>query len=125
MVRKFKELSEDVQDFVVQIEMLKDAFGYKYFLKLKQKSDNELLKYLLGSMLMMFAPIFSYEVVKDGKYGVINHESDVTKTELEKARNRILKMKPTEESDHAKLIIKEMEIDFEQYVFDFCFHFHR
>lgn len=98
-------------------EILNDAFWLGYILEIKKKIIDYSKKEILSSYLVFFSSIFIQETIKAG-LGGLSGKRKITLKEIEDFRNYNLKYCPSNESLTTKEIIKEMGIDFDNYVFD-------
>lgn len=114
-----KEQKSIVLEYNVIIfkEILNDSFWLGILLSVEDQIKNVELKYILSEFLLMFSTIFCNDVL-NYKFGEIKNVELLTDQQLKKLRNLYLKQCPIYNSVNIKNIIKNMGIDFNNYVFD-------
>lgn len=108
---------EDDKKFKIVNEIMNDAFWLGYILEIKRKISDYNKKEVLSSFLVFFSSIFVEETIK-AEYGGLSGKRKVALKDIENLRNHNLKYCPYENSNDTKTIIKEMGIDFNNYMFD-------
>lgn len=113
---------EEKEQFIkVNTEILNDAFWLGFILKIKRKITDYRVKELLTSFLLFFSSIFCDETIKANQGG-ISGKRKITKKEVNDFRMYNLKYIHNKKSNNTKAIIKEMGIDFNNYIFDIYLH---
>lgn len=108
----------DYEDYLkVEIAIRNDTFWMTHILMLYREIKNKEAKVMLRNYLFYYAPIFCYEVVKI-KHAEVNDGFGITAKELAIYRNEVLKYVPKKESRGIVATIKEMGVNFNEYVFD-------
>ena len=98
-------------------EILNDAFWLGFFLEIKRNITDYNQKEILSSFLIFYSSIFCEETIKSN-YGGLSGKRNVTLKDIEDFRNYNLKYCPSSKSANATTVIKEMEISFDEFVFD-------
>jgi len=112
---------EKEQFIKVNNEILNDAFWLGFILEIKRKITDYGVKELLASFLLFFSSIFCDETIK-AKQGGISQNRKITKKEINDYRMYNLKHIHNKQSDNTRGIIKDMGIDFKNYIFDIYLH---
>ncbi|MCI9110686.1 MAG: hypothetical protein HFH47_02595 [Bacilli bacterium] len=105
------------KQFKIVNEILNDIFWLGYILNLKRNINDTYKKEVLGTFLIFYSSIFADEVIK-AQFGGLNKKRKITKEEIQKFRTYNLKYHHSEDSSVTQKIIKEMGIDFNNYIFD-------
>jgi hypothetical protein len=98
-------------------EIINDAFWLGYILEIKRVLSDYSRKEILSTFLIFFSSIFVEETIKSN-YGGLSGKRNITLKDIEDFRNHNLKYCPSEKSSDTKTTIKEMGIDFNNYIFD-------
>lgn len=112
---------EKEQFIKVNTEILNDAFWLGFILEIKRKITDYGVKELLTSFLLFFSSIFCDETLKANQ-GCLSGKRKITKKDVSDYRMYNLKYIHSKKSDNTNMIIKEMGIDFKNYVFDIYLH---
>lgn len=102
----------------ISIEQINDSFWLGIILSIEDKIDDFIAKQELSDFLLFFSSIFCDEVIKY-KFGQIkNYNQETLKKLIDKLRSSYLKFCPKYNSERTRKSIKEMGINFNEYVFD-------
>lgn len=101
----------------VYMEILNDSFWLGIILTIEDKIINEEYKYILSDFLLFFSSIFCVETI-NYRFGEIKNKNFIKDSEIKKLRKSYLKKCPLYSSKDISAIIKEMGINFDEYVFD-------
>lgn len=113
---------EEKEQFIkINTEILNDAFWLGFILEIKRKITDYGVKELLTSFLLFFSSIFCDETLKANQGG-LSGKRKITKKEVNDYRMYNLKYIHSKKSDNTNLIMKEMGIDFKNYIFDIYLH---
>lgn len=112
---------EKEQFIKVNNEILNNAFWLGFILEVKRKIADYGVKELLTSFLLFFSSIFCDETIKANQGG-LSGKRKITKKEVNDYRMYNLKYIHNKQSDSTKDIMKEMGIDFGNYIFDIYLH---
>ncbi len=113
---------EEKEVFIkVNNEILNDAFWLGFILEIKRKIKNYGTKELLSSFLLFFSSIFCDETIK-ANHGGLSGKRKITTRDINEYRMYNLKHIHNKNSENTKAIMKEMGIDFKNYIFDIYLH---
>lgn len=101
----------------IYTEIMNDSFWLGIILTIEDKIISIEHKYILSDFLLFFSSIFCVETI-NYKFGEIKDENYINNSEIKKLRKSYLKECPLYSSKNINVIIKEMGIDFDKYVFD-------
>lgn len=101
----------------IGLEMLNDSFWLGIILTTEDTIKDLTLKALLTDFLLFFSSSFCEEIIIY-KFGEVRNSNYVSNTKIKELRKRYFKKCPLYNSKNMKNIIKEMGIDFDNYVFD-------
>ena len=101
----------------IGLEMLNDSFWLGIILTTEDTIKDLTLKALLTDFLLFFSSSFCEEIIIY-KFGEVKDSNYVSNTKIKELRKRYFKKCPLYNSKNMKNIIKEMGIDFDNYVFD-------
>lgn len=101
----------------IGLEMLNDSFWLGIILTTEDTIKDLTLKALLTDFLLFFSSSFCEEIIIY-KFGEVRDSNYVSNTKIKELRKRYFKKCPLYNSKNMKNIIKEMGIDFDNYVFD-------
>ncbi|MEG1990014.1 MAG: hypothetical protein RR144_02045 [Clostridia bacterium] len=110
-------MDKNSKQFKIINEIVNDAFWLGYILEIKRALSDNSKKEILSSFLIFFSSIFVEETLK-AKYGGLSGKRQITVKDIENFRNHNLKYCPSENSNDTKTTLKEMGIDFDNYIFD-------
>lgn len=115
---------EILTDIMINIlkESINDSFWLGIILSVEDKIEDPQMKNMLTSFLLFFSSIFCQECVEYKLGKIINSEINEN-SRLKKMRNFYLKQCPLYNSKKIKKTIKEMGIDFNNYIFDIVLWF--
>ncbi len=99
------------------LELLNDSFWLGYILKLIKYIDNQTMAEYLSEFLKFYSIIYSNELIV-AKYGRISEETTLTKKNLKDMRMEYVKNIPNSDAKYVIKKVKEMGINFDEYVFD-------
>ena len=99
------------------LELLNDSFWLGYILKLIKYIDNQTMAEYLSEFLKFCSTIYSNELIV-AEYGKISESSTMTKKNLKKMRMEYVKDIPHYNAEYVIKKVKEMGINFNEYVFD-------
>lgn len=99
------------------LELLNDSFWLGYILKLLKYIDNQTTVAYLSEFLKFCSVIYSNELIV-AEYGKISEETTLTKKNLKNMRMEYVKNIPNADAEYVIKKVKEMEINFDEYVFD-------
>jgi hypothetical protein len=102
---------------LIFIETLNDSFWLGILLSVEDQVKNVEIKYILSEFLIMYSSIFCKDVI-EYKLGGIKEGELLTEKQLKSLRNYYLKECPLYNSPKIKETIKNMDINFNEYVFD-------
>lgn len=98
-------------------EIMNDAFWLGFILEIKRKIEDYNQKEILSNFLVFYCSIFCEETIKS-KVGGLSGKRNITESQIENFRNHNLKYSPYLNSEFTDKIIREMGIDFNNFVFD-------
>lgn len=101
----------------IGLEILNDSFWLGIILTTEDKIKDLTMKALLTDFLLFFSSSFCEEIIIY-KFGETKDPNYVSDSQIKELRKRYLKKCPLYKSKNMRSIIKEMGIDFENYVFD-------
>ena len=107
----------------IGIEICNDAFWLEVITKTYDCMKDDIVKRLLFDFLAQFSSSFCKEVL-EYKYGKENEAYErVVNREVKNMRETYFKVCPTADSDHMKLIMRDMGISFDNNDFNICLFF--